>query len=481
MDSSADAPSPRTSKRLGSLGRDEMNLAEFPITLLTDRVPKDQKEAVYQDELFDERSGLTVSRKLTIRAGTCGLTTAIDDQVILALIQLTRSKNNFTDRKLEFSRYELTQLLGWSLGGASYERIKTSLDRWTSVYLQYENAWRDNRTKTWRTIGFHIIDKYEINDNRSSGDQLDLPPSHIIWSDVIFESFQAGYLKPLDYDLCMGLGNSTAKRMYRFLDKRFHHRPDWLFDLNEFSHEHIGLGRHYEGPAHLKRNLMPAIDELEAVGFLEPMAADRRFFRDGKDWKVRLIQKGSVAAAVPAPAGDSEPQPPALAIELTDRGVTKATAEELVQKHPADLIGQKIDVFDWLAEKKDKRIAKSPEGYLCESIRKDYATPKGFIGRAERQARKEAEAAREREKAEAKRREREEEEHERSEKRAINAYWQSLTPAQQAELDAVIDAQADAGTLAAEQGPLQGTFRRIRRHAYIRQLLENHERTAVEA
>ena len=133
MDSPADAPSPRTSRLLGSLGRDEMNLAEFPITLLTDRVPKDQKEAVYQDELFDERSGLTVSRKLTIRAGTCGLTTAIDDQVILALIQLTRSKNNFTERKLEFSRYELTQLLGWSLGGASYERIKTSLDRWTSV------------------------------------------------------------------------------------------------------------------------------------------------------------------------------------------------------------------------------------------------------------------------------------------------------------------------------------------------------------
>ena len=58
----------------------------------------------------------------------------------------------------------------------------------------------------------------------------------------------------------MGLRNSTAKRMYRFLDKRFHHKPDWTFDLKEFAHEHIGLGRHYEGPAHLKRNLMPAID-----------------------------------------------------------------------------------------------------------------------------------------------------------------------------------------------------------------------------
>src|SRR4051795_12744779 len=163
MDSSADAPSPRASKRLGSLGRDEMNLAEFPITLLTDRVPKDQKEAVYQDEIYDERSGLTLTRKLTISAGNHGLTTAVDDEIILSLIQLTKQKNNFTNRKVEFSRRELVQLLGWSVGGASYERVETSLDRWTSVYLKYENAWRDNRTKTWTSKGFHIIEAFELN------------------------------------------------------------------------------------------------------------------------------------------------------------------------------------------------------------------------------------------------------------------------------------------------------------------------------
>jgi hypothetical protein len=92
------------------LGRDEMNLVEFPITLLTDRVPKDQKEAVYQDEIFDEKMGLTLTRKLTISAGNHGLTTAADDEVILSLIQLTKQKNNFTNRRLEFSRHELVQM-----------------------------------------------------------------------------------------------------------------------------------------------------------------------------------------------------------------------------------------------------------------------------------------------------------------------------------------------------------------------------------
>src|SRR5258708_18375648 len=190
MDSALDPGPTPSPKPLGLLGRDEMNLAEFPITLLTDRVPKDQKEAVYQDEIFDERTGLTLTRRLTISAGNHGLTTAADDEVILSLIQLTKQKNNFTNRKVEFTRREVVQMLGWSVGGASYERILLSLKRWTSVFLQYENAWRDNRTKTWTTAGFHIIDKYELTDNRIASDQLDLIPSYIIWGEDIFESFQ---------------------------------------------------------------------------------------------------------------------------------------------------------------------------------------------------------------------------------------------------------------------------------------------------
>lgn len=245
MDAFTEPDPPPSAKPLRTLGKDEMNLAEFPITLLTDRVPKDQKKAVYQDVIYDTLTGRALTRKLTISAGDYGLTTSADDEVILALIQLTKQKNNFTQRKVEFTRLELIKLLRWIDSGASYGRIKTSLNRWTSVYLLYENAWRDNSTKTWKTIGFHIIEKFELNDSRTAGDQLDLLPSHIVWNEVIFQSFQAGYLKPLDYDLCVALSNSTAKRLFRFLDKRFYHKPELTFDLKEIAHEHIGLSRNY--------------------------------------------------------------------------------------------------------------------------------------------------------------------------------------------------------------------------------------------
>lgn len=468
-------------KPLGTLGRDEMNLAEFPITLLADRVPKDQKEAVYQDEIYDERSGLTLTRKLTIQAGNRGLTTALDDEVILCLIQITKQKNNFTSRRVEFSRHELVQLLGWSIGGASYDRIETSLDRWTSVYLKYENAWRDNRTKTWTSRGFHIIEAFELNDTRSTGDQLDLLPSYILWNEIIFESFQAGYLKPLDYDLCMGLSNSTAKRMYRFLDKRFHHRPDWTFDLKELAHEHIGLGRNYDGPAHLKRKLDPAIAELESINYLEPLPESDRYLKDGKGWKIRLIQKGTAIAPLASAAGEPEPEPPALAAELINRGVTKTTALELMQRHPAEFIELKMDVFDWLTEKQDKRVAKSPAGYLVKSIDDDYAVPKGFLSKAGRQQQQEAQQAKERSAAEDRRRKQREGADQQKEKQAILDHWAGLTPEQQATLQAAADAQADPGELARETGPLKSLGQTIRRHDYIRQFLRSQQNVPAEA
>jgi hypothetical protein len=86
------------SEDLRRVGRDEMNLAEFPIALLTDYPPEGVKMLVFED-----RHG-----KLTVVGSEDrGLPTASDSDVIVGLIQLTKLRNNFTDPTVEFSRYEL--------------------------------------------------------------------------------------------------------------------------------------------------------------------------------------------------------------------------------------------------------------------------------------------------------------------------------------------------------------------------------------
>src|SRR4051812_11747545 len=93
-------------------GRDELNLAEFPITLLSDRVPKGCKTLVFEVEPRDWKTGQVAPRKVEITGSDAyGLPTAVDDEILVALIQLTKLKNDFTEPTVSFSRYEILQLL----------------------------------------------------------------------------------------------------------------------------------------------------------------------------------------------------------------------------------------------------------------------------------------------------------------------------------------------------------------------------------
>ena len=95
--------------------------------------------------------------------------------------------------------------------------------------------------------------------------------------------------------------------------------------------------------------------------------------------------------------------------------------------------------------------------------------------------REEARQARERQEAEQRRRQQQEEAREKAERKAVAAYWESLSPPEQADLQAQADAQADPATLANDAfPPLKRMGQQIRRSAYIRQLLKNREPAPAE-
>ena len=85
--------------------------------------------------------------------------------------------------------------------------------------------------------------------------------------------------------------------------------------------------------------------------------------------------------------------------------------------------------------------------------------------------------------AEARRRKQKEEAAERAKQERDAAYWQSLTPDQQAKLDADAEAEADPESLAMLE-KADATFRRIsrnlRRNEYIRRLLDGRESPPAE-
>jgi hypothetical protein len=464
---------PLTEEPEPSLGKDELNLAEFPIALLSEKIPAGMKTLEFNDQIFDTGKKKLLNRKLTIEGSeTYGLPTSKDDEIILALIQLSKRKG-FHDRKVEFTRYELISVLGWPHTGQSYARIEKALHRWVSVTLHYENAWWDKSEERWTSGAFHIIDDFELNDSRESTRQLTLLQSRIIWSTRVFNSFIEGHLKNIRYDVYVKLRSSVSKRMYRFLDKRFHQRHSLNFDLHDFAHEHIGLSRSYKDCGKLKEKLNAGIQELEEIGFIEPLSRDARFRHEGRGrWRVFFSRK-TEAPILPVQSTAQETSPSPLIAALIAHDVSDSTAAELVQRYPTELIESKIDVLDWMIVNSDKRVTNSPAGYLVKSITVPYKDPAGYVSKAERERQAEAKRQKDEEAAASRRQQREQEAAEQAERKLISDYWDGLTKEQQAAHDAAAIAQADAEQLKLiEPGPMKRFGMMVIRDHYTRKLLQ---------
>ena len=139
--------------------------------------------------------------------------------------------------------------------------------------------------------------------------------------------------------------------------------------------------------------------------------------------------------------------------------MTRATAAELVRQHPAERIAAKLEVFDWLMEKQDKRVARSPAGYLVKSITDDYAPPKGFESKAGRQRRKPSGRPTGSAEAEQRRREREQAARDQARRQTVDAYLERLSPAERKALEAEALARADAEAQESYENAAPARFR----------------------
>jgi hypothetical protein len=360
--------------------KDELNFAEFPLASLADRVPEGQKKLEFHDTIFDQSIGQHITRKLTIAASDMyGLPTALDEEVILGLIQLT-DKQRFTSRTVYFSSYELIKLLGWSDSAKSYRRIDESLKRWVSITLFYDKAWWSKEEQCWVNESFHLLDSVTIYDKERRANKKSLNPgdenagrSHFVWNDIVFRSFKAGNLKEIDLDIYKQLRSAISKRMYRFLDKHFYRRAHLEYDLLRFAYDHVGILR-TTPVAEVKRLFAKPLLELEGMGFIKPLSKEERFIKVSKgNWKV-VFDRGSSEAKLLLSAEQES-----VFEQLKARGVSPSRASKLVRSYEATRIANKIAIFDWMMQRGDKRCSSNPAGFLVTAIQDDYSPPSGFL------------------------------------------------------------------------------------------------------
>ncbi len=382
-------------------GRDEMNLAEFPIAALTDHVPRGQNTIRFADG-----SGSLV----VTGSDAYGLPTAADADVVVALIQLTKRRNGFQAPAVHFSRAELIEILGWPVSGRSYKRLTESLMRWSTTSLKYEGTWWDRRSRRKVNAVFHILNEVVLLDRSGPGEggPGEPPRSYFAWNKIFLGSCQAGNLKRLDLGVYFALEHASSKRLYRFLDKRLHREPDQTFDLAEVAFERVGLSRAYVGKkgainiAKVREKLRPAVAELESAGFLIPLGPEDRYRKRDGGWDVRFVRTGEPRPPEAAPeglladplgpaTGPAAPPAPAAADDpvegLVRRGVTRSKAEDLARRHPAASIDEKLQIFDWKLGKAPSGMTRNPAGWLVKAVDDGYPAPPGFESLADREAR----------------------------------------------------------------------------------------------
>src|SRR5438128_1634185 len=122
--------------------RDEMNLAEIPMALLSHRVEPGQKTITFTDTI--NIGGKPRERIVTVTGSDkWGLPTATDHDVVAGLLLLSYEQG-FMSSTVKFTPYSFIQKLGWSDKGQSYHRLKETLDRLTGVTIQTD-GWCDNK------------------------------------------------------------------------------------------------------------------------------------------------------------------------------------------------------------------------------------------------------------------------------------------------------------------------------------------------
>ena len=268
-------------------GRDEMNLIDLPVFLLSKRAPTGVHVLEFERNEFDRIQKVPVQRKLTVIGDPkFGLPTSTAEEVYLGLLHYTKASNDFADPLVYFSRGELLKMLGWGYRDSSYKRLARSMDQIAGVRLKCERFWRDNRSKAYRTVeNLSIIDYYRFRDSRHRT-ATDFRESHseFRWGTAMFDSFDAGYLKRLDLSVALKL-KPLARRLYRILDKHFHppHRCRLTFDLRTFAQQWLGMSRGYD-VAQIRRALVPAIHDLVEIGFLQPSGISD-WFRKKNGWR----------------------------------------------------------------------------------------------------------------------------------------------------------------------------------------------------
>ncbi len=340
-----------------ALVRVESNLEEYPLFAIKTR-NRNEDQLIFERRRQGESGTELVQRWEVEPPAKLGMPGPFDQDVYLAVLQLLELRGGMPrNGELNFSLYELRDILGWSVSGNTYEKIRQSLRRISSTTLTSENAFYSKAEERFLSDTFQI---WSVHFSRTRQGTTTKERHTLRFHPIFIRNYMAQYLKGLDPGFYWSLPSPLSKRLYRLIDHERDGGLSWQTDLSSLRQQ-VPLSN-YSYPSEIKRVLEPAHEELKERGFLSQVRYEG---------KTDVSYKISPEFAKRQKARELSGDPGELfAIErLVSEGLRGDVARDLVARHGSERCLRYADALD------SQRGIRSRAGWLRKAIENGYELP----------------------------------------------------------------------------------------------------------
>lgn len=276
-----------TKENKKELLKDELNLAEYPISKLG---KSDTRDILKYERWVKTEHGPRHEIWEVASSAKFGLPNELADRIMVVLISQTL-ETDMKDRKVHIVPYQIIKKLGMRNERSSYDAVEFVLYQLKGLTIFSEKTFysKDLKKKvSQEKDGFNIFDRAAT---KRGADKAGVEWDHengrgyIIWGDVFWESLKSGAVKPLRFDIYSTLKRPASRKLYRLLDKYLFRKKSFSFDVFELS-QRLGMTK-YTMPSQVTRKLKPAFSELEEIGFLKSY----RVYTHKKYRRIEFVKK----------------------------------------------------------------------------------------------------------------------------------------------------------------------------------------------
>ncbi len=270
----------------------ELNLAEFPVAVLSKRLPANLKVIEYEDTIVG-RDGKVVPRTWRVKGSIeygFGSNQALG--TLFELFQIWKEQD-FETPVIRFgSVYNLCKRMGLENAQTAYERIRKDLSALVEIAIEAKNAFWDNEKKAYVDQTFHLFDRVRFYHKEATSRQQVLPFAHIEASKELWGSIEANALitlRQVDSEFFHSL-TPTEQRLALYLGKMLHSATEHWRDVQTLARQLPIFAKSYR---HVKEQLTKTCDGLLVKGFayLSEYRYERK--RDGKGEIIIFYGKGA--------------------------------------------------------------------------------------------------------------------------------------------------------------------------------------------